>query len=509
MSVRTRSLRTRFVLLTTGVTAFALMLVLVSLPRLLDAYITGQESQDLRARDNAASALVDFRLLAVARAGYPIVAPASPPQLSNEARATLAIPDEAGESSYLAAIADVVALADVTVEVYAQPQATGRPLAVLQAKAADPHAAQMTRTQTSASNTFAIVDTYWSQFPGRAPARAVVVTLSSPYTLHDETLLAVVTALVVVAGLALMLAVVVAFIVADRMTTPIRKLTRATRSLAEGDLSARVALSSSGTPEIAELATTFNRMAEQIEQSIAFTRRERDRSREFLADVSHQLRTPIAALRLSNELLRGGAAENPETRSEFVEASQVQVERLNLLAANYLEISRLDSGLVVLDLRSDDLRSAVEGAIEQAEPAAARKHVRLSAKLPPEPLRQPHDPQRLGQVLTNLVGNAVEFTPTDGDVSVTLTETRDGVRITVRDTGVGIAADELSHVFDRFYRGSTASESHGSGSGLGLTIARAIIELHGGRISIASRVGRGTEVDVVLPRNRRPAGSVA
>ena len=220
--------------------------------------------------------------------------------------------------------------------------------------------------------------------------------------------------------------------------------------------------------------------------------------------MSHELRTPISALRMFNELLQDGAADDPATRAEFLETSRVQIERLDWLASNLLELSKLDSGLVALDLRPDDLRTVVESAIEQARPSAERKGVALLAELPPEPLRFPHDPPRLGQVLGNLVGNAVKFTPAGGRVTVTLSRTREGVRITVRDTGIGIETDELPHVFERFYRGSRANEVRASGSGLGLAIARSIVEMHGGRISIASRVGQGTQVDVHLPRRPQP-----
>ena len=334
-----------------------------------------------------------------------------------------------------------------------------------------------------------------------APVRTVVVTLSSPYTLRTETLQTLFTVLIAVAVLALVLAVVVAFIVADRLTTPILRLTRASRALAEGDFSARVAAVPSGAPEVNELATAFNRMAAELERSVEFIRRDRDRSREFVADVSHELRTPIAALRMFNELLQDGAVDDTATRNEFLETSRVQIERLDWLASNLLELSRLDSGLVALDLRPDDLRAVVQSAIEQARPTADRKGVELVAELPADPLRFPHDPPRLGQVLGNLVGNAVKFTPAGGRVTVTLVRTREGVRISVRDTGIGIDTEELPHVFERFYRGSRANEVRASGSGLGLAIARSIVEMHGGRIRIASRVGQGTQVDVDLPRH--------
>ena len=495
-----RSFRARLALSISAVVAFALILVLAVLPRLLDGYFNEQETQNLQARGVAVGQLLYETIVLSERGGLvPIVEPGSPPRLSDQMLAALTASDET-ETPFLTGLARFVAQADLTVAVYDGATPSGTPIQpALHANTTNPGGGQ-TRETGSVTSSFVVRDAFWSQFSGTAPSRAVVYTLSSPYTLHDRTLENVITVLIAVAVLALTLAVIVAYLVADRVTGPIRKLTMASRSLEEGDLSARANVSSSSAPEVVELATTFNRMAEQLESTMAFIRRDRDRSRDFLADVSHELRTPIAALRMFNELLQDGAGDDPATRAEFLQTSQVQIERLDFLAENLLELSRLDSGLIALDLRPDDLRSAVESAIEQAEPTAKRKGVTLTAEMPDGPIRQPHDPQRLGQVLTNLVGNAVKFTPSGGRVTVSLAGTRDGARITVRDTGVGIDPDELPHVFERFYRGSSANEARASGSGLGLSIARSIIEMHGGRISIASRPGQGTQVDVFLPR---------
>ena len=496
-----RSFRARLAVVISAVVAFALVLVLAVLPRLLDSYFSQQETQNLQARAAAVQQLLGAQLSLTARAGLvPIVAPTNPPQLSSQMMNALVVPDEASERSFLSAIADLVAQANVTVRIYSTATATGSPVATLNAPLTVNPGQGLTRESGSVSGSFTIADRYWSQSPGTAPVRAVVVTLSSPYTLRAETLQTLFTVLIAVAVLALLFGVVVSAIVADRLTTPIRRLTTASRALAEGDFSARVAAASSGSPEITELATAFNRMADELERSIEFIRRDRDRGREFLADVSHELRTPIAALRMFNELLTDGAADDTATRTEFLETSRVQIERLDWLASNLLELSRLDSGLVALDLRPDDLRTVVESAIEQARPTAERKGVTLTADVPSAPFRFPHDPPRMGQVLGNLVGNAVKFTPAGGRVTVTLARARDGARFTVRDTGVGIDADELPHVFERFYRGSRANEIRASGSGLGLAIARSIVEMHGGRISIASRLGQGTQVEVFLPR---------
>ncbi len=334
---------------------------------------------------------------------------------------------------------------------------------------------------------------------------AVQVTLSNPYTFRATALANVTGLLAAVALFALGLSVLVSAAMARRFTTPLRRLTEASRGLAEGDLSQRVPAVDvrAGSSELAELAEQFNAMADRLQESVEIIRRDRDRSRDFLADVSHELRTPLAALRTFNELLKEGAADDPEARSEFLESSGQQIERLDWLAQNLLELSKLDSGLVLLDLRPDDLRAAVETAAEQSTAAARRRGIDLNLHLPDAPIRIRHDPQRIGQVVANLVANAVKFTQRGGSVSVDVASTPDGARIEVADTGVGIDATELPHIFERFYRGSRANEARGSGSGLGLAIVRSIVDMHGGTVEVESRVGNGSTFTVTLPRDPR------
>jgi signal transduction histidine kinase len=244
-------------------------------------------------------------------------------------------------------------------------------------------------------------------------------------------------------------------------------------------------------------------MADRVEESVEMIRRDRDRSRDFLADVSHELRTPIAALRTFNELLKGNAGKDPAARAEFLESGGEQIERLDWLATNLLELSKLDSGLVLLDLRPDDLRAAIESAVEQAEGTARKRGVALNVNLPERPLRIRHDPQRIGQVVSNLVVNAIKFTPRGGAVEVTVAPAGEGARIDVVDTGVGIDSAEMPHIFERFYRGSRANEARGSGSGLGLAIVRSIVDMHGGSIVVESRIGGGSRFSVTLPADPR------
>jgi signal transduction histidine kinase len=336
---------------------------------------------------------------------------------------------------------------------------------------------------------------------------AVEVVLIRPLTYRSNVVSNVTGLLAFIGLITLAVAVVVAALLTRRITTPLRRLTEASRDLAEGDFARRVPSDAieGGPVELSELGLQFNAMAERLQQSIEIIRRDRDRSREFLADVSHELRTPIAALRTFNELLTEGAVDDPTARAEFLETSRAQLERLDWLAQNLLELSKLDSGLVLLDLRPDDLRASVEQAVDQALATARRRGVALTMDQPDTPIVIRHDPVRIGQVVTNLVGNAIKFTPRGGSVQVALAEEPgSGATITVSDTGIGIEPAELPRIFDRFFRGSRASEARGSGSGLGLAIVRSIVEMHGGTVAVESRLGAGSTFRVTLPAQPRP-----
>ncbi len=344
-------------------------------------------------------------------------------------------------------------------------------------------------------------------FAGEAGAfvYGLQVTLANPLTFRASTIAAATGLIAAVGIVAFGVSIIIAAALAQRFTVPLRRLTEASRALAEGDLGQRVptSLGATGSSELVELSRQFNAMAARLEESIAIIRHDRDRSRDFLADVSHELRTPIAALLTFNELLRDRAGDDPQARAEFLESSGQQLERLDWLAQNLLELSKLDSGLVLLDLRPDDVRACVESAVEQARPAARRRGIELVLELPPTPIRIRHDPPRIGQVVANLVGNALKFTPRGGRVKVSVEPHPDGASVMVTDTGVGIDPTELPRIFDRFYRGVQAAEARGSGSGLGLAIVKSIVDMHGGRVAVESTLGEGSTFTVILPRDPR------
>lgn len=494
-------LRARLVLAFLIVTALSLALVVATLPRLLDDYFTQQLRADLQRRAGAVRQFVIADLLTYRDAGgdapRPILVPTEPLSASDGLRAALGTADSGGNRD----LAQVVAQANVTITIAVDrdhPDQVAYELFVPYPDEFAPEGQQ--REPYSAEASFLFPDNFWTQSGGGAPERLGVVRLSEPFTYRAQTLQTIVEVMTIASIIALVVAVIASVFIADRLARPIRRLTGAARALSEGHLDVRVVPPSS-SPEVSELSEAFNAMAERLEGSIEIISRDRDRSRDFLADVSHELRTPIAALRTFNELLADEGAMDDATRNEFLEQSRQQIDRLDWLATNLLELSKLESGLVLLDLRPDDLRAVVENAVQQAQPSADRKGVKLTMNVPDEAVRQNHDPQRLGQVLGNLIGNAIKFTPADGTVDVTLEPTKEGAEVRVVDTGVGIDPQELPMVFERFYRGAQAHQSRAAGSGLGLSIVRSIVEMHDGRVAITSTPGAGTQVSVALPRD--------
>jgi signal transduction histidine kinase len=489
-----RTFQGRLTVAFVGVVALVLLLVSILVLNRLDDYFTSQQAADLHIRNNTVGVYV--QAIAAQYAG-------AEPVVTADGTLNQAVANVLSRENQQRFIADRLGQADVTIDFGLFDASQDPPSFVPSTHGPfemplliSPEKGQA-REATSDRNTYVDGDVF-SRY-------AVRVTLANPYTFRATAIANVAAILGAIALLALGLSVLVSAALTRRFTTPLRRLTEASRGMAAGDLTRRVPSTEarSGSIEVAELAVAFNAMADRVEESVEIIRRDRDRSRDFLADVSHELRTPLAALRTFNELLKERAGTDPAARAEFLDSSGQQIERLDWLAQNLLELSKLDSGLVLLDLRPDDLRAAVESAVEQHAAAALRRGVTLSANLPDAPVRVRHDPPRMGQVVGNLIGNAIKFTPPGGSVTVDLAATADGARVQVTDTGIGIDPAELPHIFERFYRGSRSNEARGSGSGLGLAIVQSIVEMHGGRVAVESRVGGGSRFIVTLPRDPR------
>jgi len=323
------------------------------------------------------------------------------------------------------------------------------------------------------------------------------VILSEPYSTREETLTQIQSAIIGAGLLALGVSLFTGIIAARRITRPIARLRRVAGHVAQGQLDERAVRS--GVLEVDELGQQFNVMADRLAGTLRMLEADRDRLREFVADVSHELRTPIAALKMYAELLREGDVDEA-TRAEFLERSTQQIGRLEWLSTNLLDLSRIDAGIFPLDMREGDLRDPVQATVQALSEVAVARGVSLDSEVPGEPVELRFDRERIIQLLTNLVGNALKFTPRGGAVSVSVSETQEQVTIEVSDTGPGIPPEELPHVFERFYRGTNTGEARASGSGLGLAIVRSIVEMHGGEIAVASVIDAGTEFRITLPR---------
>ena len=277
-------------------------------------------------------------------------------------------------------------------------------------------------------------------------------------------------------------------VLAHGMTSPLREMAAAAAAMARGDYRRRVTASS--RDEVGELARAFNKMATQLGEV--------DRvRRELVANVSHELRTPITALQAVLEnLVDGVEPADPETLRTMLR----QVERLGALVAQLLDLSRLESGAVPLQRRSFELRPLLEDVAGETRLRAT--DVSVSVGVDPAGATADGDPARVHQVLANLLDNAVRHSPAGGTVELRATKHRTGVTIEVSDEGPGISEEERSKVFERFYRADSARSSKDGGAGLGLAIARWIVDLHGGDIRVETRQPHGCRMVVQLPAAR-------
>lgn len=271
------------------------------------------------------------------------------------------------------------------------------------------------------------------------------------------------------------------------MTTPLRDMAVAVRRMERGDYSHRVQTRS--RDEVGQLAEAFNRMSAELEGV------ERLR-RDLVANVSHELKTPISALRAHLENLLDGIEEpNPETLQVMLSQS----ERLGRLVEEVLDLSRLESGDMPLHRTAIRLEPLVVEVLSEIDVVRADRHVEVDSELPPDLPPALADRNRVHQVLFNLLDNAVRFTPEGGRVGVSASSHNGAVEVRVSDTGVGIPAEHLPRLFERFYRVDSARSREGGGTGIGLAIARSVIEAHGGRIWAESTPGRGSVFAFELP----------
>ncbi len=298
---------------------------------------------------------------------------------------------------------------------------------------------------------------------------------------------AVLLAGLVAGGLGLILALGLAY----TLLRPVRALTFAAQRLAQGDLSHRVDVH--GDDELATLGHTFNHMADSLQEV-------EDSRRAMTADIAHELRTPLAVQRANLEALQDGVYPlTAENLAPVIEQNHL----LTRLVEDLRTLALADAGQIQLVRTPTDLTSLVKRVVEHFQLQAGSQQVRLNLSPPSNPI--PHisaDPIRLEQVLTNLLSNAMRYTPADGQIVLTLSSTDGSVRLRIHDSGPGIPEQALPYIFERFYRVDKSRARSEGGTGLGLAIARQLARLHGGDLTATNHVSGGALFTLILPVNQ-------
>jgi heavy metal sensor kinase len=322
--------------------------------------------------------------------------------------------------------------------------------------------------------------------------RRFTVLFLSPLEDADRALGQLLTALATAGPVALVLGGGLAYLLARKSLAPVEELHRRAEQITADRLDRRLPVANPGD-ELGRLTRTVNAMIARLEDSFAEIRR-------FTADASHELRMPLAAIRVEAEVALGKPL-TVEQHQELLGSILEECGRLARLIDQLLALAREDAGGPRPEPAPVDLAALVAGVVETMRPLAEARGVALRHD-PDGPLRVRGEDARLRQVFFNLLDNAIKYTPEGGAVAVGLGEAGGEAVVTVRDTGVGISAEHLSHVFDRFYRVDKARSRAEGGAGLGLSIARKIVTDHGGRIELTSTPGQGTTCTVALPADR-------
>lgn len=292
------------------------------------------------------------------------------------------------------------------------------------------------------------------------------------------------------------------FVIAVRfLVTPIRSMTKATEQMARGDFS--VELNLSRKDELGMLAQSFDRMARELRQI-------EQMRQDFVSNVSHEMQSPLTSITGFAKALRDGIVSG-EHRERYLDIIAAESERLSRLSDNLLHLASLESEHHPFDPKQFALDEQIRKVVVALEPHWAEKRIGIELDLPV--VRIAADQDQLNQVWVNLLGNAIKFTPEEGQVRVGLRRTVAGdIAVTIADTGIGIAPGNVKHIFDRFFKADRSRNRSRTGSGLGLAIVKKIVDLHGGDIRVSSTPGKGTSIEIILPasvHSTRPHPSAA
>jgi two-component system sensor histidine kinase BaeS len=289
-------------------------------------------------------------------------------------------------------------------------------------------------------------------------------------------------------------------LISRTITRPVEQLTLAAAGMAAGNYSQRVTVPT--RDEIGDLAHTFNEMAAALERDVGELRRQEALRRELVANVSHDLATPLTAIQGFSEALMDGVIQDEQQREETLRVIAKEVIRLRRLVDSLNHLTRIESPNRQLALAPLQLSALVDETLTVLQPELEEKGVQAHNHLSQKTPLVLADSDKITQVFLNLLDNALRYTPTGGSISISARPEGDYVRVTVRDTGSGIAAEDAPRIFDRFYRSDASRNTATGNSGLGLSIVKAIVEAHGGTVGVESALGQGTTIWFTLAQAR-------
>jgi signal transduction histidine kinase len=313
-------------------------------------------------------------------------------------------------------------------------------------------------------------------------------------SLYTNFQAAVSEALTMAAVAATVTAVIASILISRQVVAPVQAMMAASRRIAEGHYGERVRVAGNilnqEQDEQGRLALSFNQMADRLERTESMRR-------QLIGDVTHELRTPLTTIKGSMEgLMDGVLPPNEETYTQIYR----EADRLQRLVNDLQELSRVEAGAYEFHLQQTSLKALVDSTIGRLGRQFQEKQVTITSQIPADLPPIMVDEDRIGQVLLNLVGNALQYTPSGGIVHITATWQPTQVRIAIADTGIGIPPEHLPHIFTRFYRVDKSRSRSGGGSGIGLTIAKHLVEAHGGCIWAESPgIGKGSSFIFTLP----------
>ncbi|MTI70862.1 MAG: HAMP domain-containing histidine kinase [Firmicutes bacterium] len=256
-----------------------------------------------------------------------------------------------------------------------------------------------------------------------------------------------------------------------------------------------------GEGQLSMIGFQFNQMSKRLKLTMEELKDERLKLKNLISDISHQLKTPLASIKTFNDLLLDGVDEDKKIRREFLYKSGEQIDKMHWLIKNLLQLSRLESGVIKIEKKDKDLFKTVKDVIISVKVKAEKKSQNIKFHYNSENIIFKHDSKWLSEALKNIIINSIKYTTEFGEIKITIKDTKTRMKIIVKDNGIGISKKELPYIFNRFFRGDFAKDNSITGTGIGLSLSKLLIEKHQGIIDVDSKINKGTKFIITFPKS--------